>query len=280
MARFVRILAYLAGGAILLLVAAYGVVFFLSERRLGQEWPVPRGTLEVPADVAAIAEGKRLATIRGCVGGCHGPNAEGAVMFDRPLLGRIVAPSLALAAAKYDPGQLAGIIRKGVRPDGQSLLVMPSQAYAALTDGDTARIIAFLRSLPKGGEPLPANRLGPLGRLGLAIGKFKTAAQQFADVVPAPSPTAETRTGHYLAITICADCHGSNLRGAETPGFVAPDLVVTKAYSPEAFKALLREGRSIAGREMPTMGSVSRKHFSLLNDAEIAALYEYLRAAM
>lgn len=280
MPGFVRALAYFLVAAFLLLLVAYATVFLGSERKLRQEWPVPHPTLDIPADDAAIAEGRRLATIRGCYDGCHGPKGEGAVMFDQPLIARIVAPNLTLAAKKYDAGQLAAIIRNGVRPDGHSMIVMPSQTYAGLSDADTGRIIAFLRSLPKAGEPSPPHRFGPLGRVGLAVGKFKTAAQHIADAVPAPPPTEATRAGHYLATTICAECHGSNLRGGENPSFVAPDLVVTKAYSAEAFKVLLREGRPVVPRELPTMGPASQKHFAHMTDAEIAALYDYLRVAM
>ena len=65
-----------------LLVVAYAIAYVLSERILRRTYAIPAVTLSVPTDGASIAEGRRLATIRGCVGGCHGKNGEGRVLLD------------------------------------------------------------------------------------------------------------------------------------------------------------------------------------------------------
>jgi mono/diheme cytochrome c family protein len=159
------------------------------------------------------------------------------------------------------------------------MFVMPSSAFNGLTDVDLGRIIAFLRSLPVASGPGPSFNLGPLGRVGLAIGKFKTEAQSIAETVAPPEGTNEQASyGRYLARTICAHCHGTSLRGASTPEFVSPDLGVVGAYSPDAFIRLLRTGVAIGGRESNTMSPWARKLLSQLTDAEIAALYSYLHS--
>jgi hypothetical protein len=53
---------------------------------------------------------------------------------------------------------------------------MPSEVFIGLTDEDLGRIIAFLKTPPLVAGPGPGLELGPLGRIGLATGRFKLAA--------------------------------------------------------------------------------------------------------
>jgi mono/diheme cytochrome c family protein len=242
-------------------------------------YDVPRVSLTIPTDAAAIAEGRRLATIRGCFGGCHGKEAEGKVMFDKPMIAHIVAPDLTRAVRKYSDADLAAAIRHGVRPSGRSMIAMPSEAFVALSDEDLGRIIAFLKSLPPTQGPGPDVSAGPLGRLGLVTGRFKVVAQLVAEGIPPPEVKVEQGTqGRYLARTTCAQCHGTDLRGASNPSFTAPDLRVVKSYSADAFTQLLRTGAAIGGRTTEVMSEWSRGHLSQLNDSEITALHRYLQA--
>jgi mono/diheme cytochrome c family protein len=200
-------------------------------------------------------------------------------MFDQPLIARIVAPNLTAAVRKFSDAQLAGVIRNGVRPDGRSVLVMPSETFSGLTDEELGRIIAFLKSLPEAPGPGPSISPGPIGRVGLVVGKFKMAAQLIAETVPPPeAANEEAKRGRYLARTICAECHGTALRGASNPHFTSPDLRVVAAYSPDAFAQLLRTGVAIGGRDVGVMSAQARNNLSHLTDSEIAALYSYLHS--
>ena len=262
-----------------LLVLAYLVVYLQSERVLHQRYSVPTATFSVPADADSIAEGRRLAIMRGCYFGCHGKQAEGRVLFDQAMIARIVAPNLSAATRKYNDAQLSAIIRDGVRPDGRSLIVMPSEVFHDLSDAELGDIIAFLRSLPPSAGPGPEFSVGPLGRVGLAMGQFKLAAGEIADVVPPPEATDETAAwGRHLARTICAQCHGTSLRGASNPDFTSPSLQVVAAYSTPAFTQLLRTGVPPSGRKLIEMSDAARNNLSHLSDAEILALYAYLHA--
>ena len=262
-----------------LAIATYAVVYVLSERVLNHTYAAPAVAISIPTDSASITEGQRLATVRGCLGACHGKGAEGIVLFDQPMIGRIVAPNLTAAVHQYSDAELAAIIRNGVRPDGRSMLVMPAEVFAGLTDNDLARIIAFLKSLPEVAGPGPSIAMGPVGRIGLAMGKFKTAAQLIAETVPPPEATnEEAQFGRYLARTICAGCHGTALHGDSNPNFTSPDLRIVAAYSPGAFSQLLRTGIAIGGREVGEMSLTARANLSHLTDSEIAALYSYLHS--
>ena len=277
MKRVLRWIGVALASLVGLAVVAYAVVYVVSEQALQRKYPVPSITISIPSDPESIKEGQRLITVRGCFPGCHGKAGEGHVMFDEPAIARIVAPNLTAAAKKYSGAELAAILRNGVRPDGRSMLVMPSQTYAGLTEADLAKIIAFLKTLPEVPGPGPGISYGPVGRLGLAIGKFKMAAEHIATDVPPIAATSDlTRQGRYLAQTICSECHGSALRGDSNPDFTSPDLRVVTAYSPEAFVRLLRTGVAVGERTVGVMTAQSKNNLSHLTDAEIAALHAYL----
>ena len=262
-----------------LVVVAYAVLYVLSERALRRTWEVPAVALKIPTDRRSIEEGRRLAYVHGCFGECHGKAGEGTVFFDQPMIARLVAPNLTTAVRRYNDAQLAVIIRDGVRPNGRSVFAMPAETFNGMSDADLADIIAFLKSLPPVAGPEPSFSPGPLGRLGLATGEFKTAAEIIADTVPPPAATnPQAERGRYLARTICTECHGTNLRGDTNPEFTSPDLRIVAAYSPEAFTRLMRTGIALGDRELGIMSKRARNGLSHLTDAEIAALYSYLHA--
>ena len=278
MKRLLRWIGVGAGVLVVLGAVAYAVVYVMSERILGRHYDAPASALAVPSDAASIAEGRRLATLRGCLG-CHGKDAEGTVLFDDPLIARIVAPNLTRAVRKYSDAELVTIIRHGLRPDGRSVVVMPSEEFVTLTDEDLGRIIAYMKTLPAVDGPDPAVSLGPLGRIGLVLGAYQTTAQIIAGMVPPPDTAQpQAAAGRYLARTTCAHCHGTDLRGASNPDFTAPALQIVAAYSPEAFTQFLRTGVALGGRELRVMSAVARKQLHDLSDDEIAALYSYLHA--
>jgi mono/diheme cytochrome c family protein len=261
-----------------LVLVAYGVVYALSERTLHRTYHEPLVAIDVPADSGAIVEGRRLAQLRGCSGGCHGTEIEGQVFMDVPLLAKVIAPNLSVAVRDYSDAEMARIIRRGVRPDGRSLVVMPSEMFSGLSDGDLGKILAYLHSVPPRPGPGREVRLGPLARLGLVLDKYQAAAQlvRGADslVSAYPAPGDSTAAGAYLARTVCTECHGLDLRGGEK----APDLRIAASYSTEAFTRLLRTGKALGDRELDLMSDVARRRFTHFTDAEIQALRGYLLA--
>ena len=278
MPRPLRWISIAVGSLIALGVLGYALVYGLSEREMRRTHEVPAAALTIPTDPDSIQEGRRLATIHGCLD-CHGKKAEGRVLFDDPKIARIIAPNLTAVVRRYDDAQLAVIVRNGLRPNGRSLFVMPSEAFVWMTDGDLGRIIAFLRSLPPVPGPDAGVTPGPLGRLGVVTGKFKTVAQLMAETAPPPAATSQdAELGRYLALTVCAECHGTSLHGASNPDFTSSDLRVVAAYSSEAFTRLVRTGAALGDRQLRTMSPYARNNLSQLTDSEISALYTYLHA--
>ena len=266
-------------GLVGLAVVAYVIVYFLSERALNRTYAIPKASITIPTDPESIAEGRRLAIIRSCFKGCHGKDSEGIVMFDEPMIGRVVAPNLSAAVRKYSDAELVNIIRNGVRPDGRSMVIMPSEAFVGLNDQDLGRILAFLKSLPESQGPGQSVSLGPLGRIGVALGQFNVVAELIARTVPPPEATGEEAIrGRYLARTICATCHAASLRGDSNPDFTSPDLRIVAAYSPEQFAKLLRTGVALGDRKVGEMTEYTKDNRLQFTDAEIAALHRYLHA--
>ena len=279
MTRALRWTGIAVGSLLGLAVLGYAIVYALSERVLRHTYPTPVIALNVPTDPQSIQEGRRLATIHGCVHDCHGKEMEGRVMFDDPKIAHIVAPNLTAAVHRYGDAQLALMIRNGIRPDGRSLIVMPAEAFTALTDSDLGLIIAFLKSLSPLPGPGPNIAMRPLGRLGIALGKFKPAAELISlTVLPPAATNQEAELGRYLARTVCAECHGTSLQGDVNPEFTSPDLRVVSAYTPETFARLMRTGVALGGRQLGVMSEQARNNLSQLTDSEISALYSYLHA--
>lgn len=263
---------------VLLLVVAGAIVYLLSERVLRRTYTEPQVDILVPSDSQSVLEGHRLALIRGCSGGCHGANIEGGVFIDDLLLARLVAPNLTAAVRRYSNADIVRIVRRGVRPDGFSVIGMPSEMFSGLTDEDLGEILAYLRSVPPRPGPAPERRLGPLARLAFVAGKLRPAAELVGRATLLtgiwPQDGDSTARGAYLARTSCTECHGLDLRGSDP----APDLRIAAGYSFEAFRGFMRTGKALGNRELPLMSSVARQRFSHFTDPELRELYAFLIA--
>ncbi len=84
-------------------IALLGVisVYILIGRDLSRTFDIAATEIAVPDDEANIAEGERLARLRGCYNGCHGKTTTGGVLIEMPDGTAVVAPDLAHAAQKY-----------------------------------------------------------------------------------------------------------------------------------------------------------------------------------
>ena len=277
MKRALRWLAYALGGLVALIIVGSSVVYALSARVLGRSYAIPDTRVAVPSGAAAVAEGKRLAAIRGCIG-CHHPNLEGEVFIDQLMLARVSAPNLSRLLPTYSDQELEQAIRHGVARDGRAMVIMPSSMYAQLSDADLGSIIAWLRTMPPvDRDRLPSRRIGPMGRLGLVLGKYhvEPAVIDHAAHHPAVTPKSDRLAyGKYLALTSCSECHGLDLRGE--PGNTPP-LTLASAYSEAEFRRFFKTGKALGGRELRLMSEVARGRFANFTDDEVAALHGYLK---
>ena len=232
-----------------------------------------------PDAAARLARGERIAAVLGCTG-CHGKDLTGED-WSEPGFGRLWTANLTRSAARYDDRQLARIIQSGARPD-RDLWEMPSHLFTQLAPEDMADLLAFLRSKPRTGPEHPAPQFEDSVRKEIAAGTFKSSRTQVAELGSASPPDAGAghALGRYIVRATCAECHGMDLRGGQphpeaTP---RPDLrVMVAAYDPEQFERLLRTGKAAGEREVSLMSEVARGRYTHLTDAELDAVYRYLR---
>jgi cytochrome c553 len=265
------------GALTVLALGAAAFVYLLSEQMIRKTYDLPLSSIAFPTDASSHTEGQRLATVRGCYNGCHGERLDGGVFIDQPLLARLVAPNLTQVAAQYTDAELERVIRHGVRRNGRSTLGMPSSMFYHLSDQDLGAIIGFLRSSRVTKGPATGISLGPLARLGLALGKLNPQAELIDHAAPrlAVRDTSDHITfGKYLGLTSCSECHGLELQG--NPDGSAPNLGIAAIYSEEDFARLMRTGKARGDRELRLMSDVARGRFSHLSAGEIKALHTYL----
>jgi cytochrome c553 len=242
----------------------------------------------IPAVAAAAVtagdpvEGARVARRVGC-DGCHAEGGKGGGMDIRtPQDDRIVAPNLTERRAHYDDRALALLLRQGKTHDGHVPVGMPIKMLQHLSDREVRDITAWLRAIPAVDHPgLAETTLTPDAAKQFAAGTHPYSIDMLPDaglVPPAAAPTEPLALGKHLAHTSCSECHGWDLNGFG--GDDAPSLVVAKAYTPEAFRRLMRTGEVAAGGKSKTgfMSEVAAYRFSVMTDAEVAALKAYLDA--
>lgn len=285
--------ARIVGGLAATALVAYGAVHLLSVNKAGASVRVPAHfTPQLDyADPALVAEGRHIATVRGCVD-CHGANLGGRLMIDDPLIGKVFTANLTTGkggrGATLTPEDWELAIRHGVRRDGTQLAVMPSPEFAALTDRDVAAIVAFMRTVPAVDNVQPRPALGPLGRVLYVTGQLDAyPASGMAQSVThraAIAPAVSLEFGQYVAHG-CTGCHNPNYSGGKVPGTppsfaaagnITPDSATGIGRWSEAdFMRALREGTRPDGSKLdPFMPVQLTKQ---MTDTELKAAYMYLR---
>lgn len=261
-----------------LIVLGLAYLYFASERVLDRRYEVAApAPLVIPTDPAEIAEGRHLAQLAGCMH-CHGDRLTGTVVDDIPKVLRLVAPNISTRLPDYSDAQLVTVLRKGVKPDGTSVVFMPSEMFRHLRDEDLARVIAWLRTVPASTEGVrEKTEVRLLGRLILANGDVKLAAQTIPSLPPpikGLDPEDPLSRGRYLVMNLCTECHGQDLGGFGPIN--APPLMVAKGYSTQQFARLMRDGVGLGDRQLPFMAPTAKARFSHLRDEELQAVYAFL----
>ena len=186
-------------GLVALVAATSLVIYVVSERALRRHYLATPTDLSASREASSVAEGLHLVQTRGCTG-CHGSNLQGKMFIDQPLMARVASPNLTRAVAEYSDKQLAHIIRRGVRPDGQSVVIMPSGSYSQLTDHDVRNILAYLRSAPSVEGQRRKRHIGPVARILFVIGRFKPAAVEAREADALASSYPKPGQPHWKTI--------------------------------------------------------------------------------
>jgi cytochrome c553 len=287
--RILKGIGFLAAGLAIIMVIGSATAFTVSNRKLALKYDVKLTTVAVPTDEASIAWGRHLVnTVTGCRD-CHGVDLSGTIMSDDPV-GVMAAPNLTRGAGGVG-GSLTDqdwvrAIRHGVRRDGSSLLIMPSYAYANISDRDLGAMIAYLKQLDAVDNELPGIRLRPMGRALVAAGMFdeefvakKTPQRQSYDAVEA-GMTIEY--GKYLAdIGGCTSCHRPNLKGGPAgPPDAPPASDISTAGLPDwnrdDFFRAIRDGRRPDGSEISEF--MPWRYMGAMTDDELDTIWLFMRS--
>lgn len=280
MKKFLKWLGFVVAALVGVALLGFAYLYFASERELDRKYSLADNTaLVIPTDATEIEEGRRIAQLAGCMN-CHGDNFAGTVVDDIPNVVRLVAPNVTPMLTSYSDAQLATVLRKGVKPDGTSVLFMPSEMFRHLRDEDLARVIAFLRTKPAVADGVSEKtQLRPIGRLIIASGDYKPAASAI-ESMPAATGGFDANDpvsrGRYLTMNACSECHGQKLEGVAPIN--APALAVAKGYSIEQFTRLMQEGVGLGDRQFRMMSPTAKARFTQFTPEEISAVHTFLQS--
>lgn len=282
----------IAGGALVaLVVIAAAVTALVSQRSIDRVYEVPpRAAPPIPGDSASLARGQHLVLAVAKCADCHGADLGGNIFYSSMPFGLFPASNLTGGrggvAATYTDADWVRAIRQALRRDGRPLPWMPADAYAWLSDGDLADVIAYVKSVKPVNRAWPTPHYGPLARMLLAMGRlpiFQAARiDLLQDSVPSPAPGANAEYGRYLTrVGGCVSCHGRELRGGlvVVPG-APPSANLTPAglknWTEADFFRVFREGRRPDGRVLDPSYMPWRSS-GMMTDEELRAIWTYLR---
>lgn len=274
----------------LLLVVAVGIFGLVqtSKSRAKRTYPVAEVSIIVPTDAAALAEGERLAQARGCTD-CHGAALVGRVFLEDPALGVYAGPNLTPASrvAQWSDGDIARLVRRGVRPDGTPAIFMPAHEYQRMPDAELGPIIAYIRSVPASDNDPGRCRFGLIGRVLHVTGGMPMLPAEIIDHQAPPSHDVDTSDpvafGSYIADS-CTGCHGVGLSGGKIPGTppsipipanITPHETGLAGWTRDQFASAVRQGTRPDGTPLDPF--MPFNNYSALTDHEIDSLWAYLQ---
>ena len=273
-----------------LAVVLIAVLYFTGQARFRQQFEDVRAeVIPIRTSPEALAVGEKWAETL-CTN-CHAPDLSGRPLIEDDNIGVIGSPNLTGGAggvgAFYTNLDWVRALRHGVAPDSTPLMGMPSDAFYFMSDADLGALIAYLKSVPPVDNDVSATRLKPLAYIMVSIGAF-------GDVFPAehiqhderpeiPDPGDLVSYGQYLVrVGDCANCHGSNLSGGESPvpgSPLAPNITpggTIAFWTPEEFIATIRTGETPYGRQL-NREYMPWDEYSNLSDEELTAILMYLQ---
>ena len=284
MKKVLKWVGVIVGVAVVLLAIAGFVVSSIGKSRARQTFEISASLLSsVSADSASLARGTHLSIIHACQE-CHGADLSGKIFVDAPPF-RVSASNLTSGAggigSSYSVEDFDRLIRYGVRPNGQSVIIMPSKTFHNLNDEDTAALIAYLKSVPPVDNELPPTELKTLGTILAGAGAVDLAESVHLEAArPGPVPPGETVDyGKYLTSITCIYCHGADLGGGEAlePGTPAPPALTKAASWPlDQFMSTIRTGVRPDGLPMDPQ-IMPWTAFRDMTDMELSAIHAYLQ---
>jgi mono/diheme cytochrome c family protein len=280
---------------VLILVGVAGFAFFQAsafDASIGKVYDIAPLDVHAVTDPTVIARGKHLVESLGGCGECHGADLGGKPGEDMGPLGVVPAPNLTTGKggviSRYSDGQLARVIRHGLRSSGKSLVFMPAQDLSWWPADDLQALVSYLRTLPPVDRTMDQPRIGLFGKVLDRVGVVPLdIARRIDHAAPRPKSMPAQPTAEYGAMLArgCVSCHGEHFSGGPIPG--APsDLPVPANITPHAtglgaateadWNRLLDTGIKRNGQPLNPFMPISM--LRAMDTAERSALWKFLQA--
>lgn len=268
----------------LLALGYYTKAYITVGSRKSKVYVVKPVKLDIPADSAMIAQGKRLVIVKGC-NDCHGNDLGGRVLFEQKGIGRLVARNLTKGKGgiprDFDTDDWVRAIRHGLRRDGTPLIYMPSGAFNQLSETDLKAVIAYCAQVPPVDRQNPPSEIGVGATILADLGELELfEAEKIDHNAALPLVIREGVTadfGKYVS-QICTGCHKSNMKGTPGEGGT-PDISSTGQsahWTDEQFFQTLRTGKRPDGTGLKA--PMPWQMTAAFSDTEMRALRMYLKS--
>jgi cytochrome c553 len=252
-------------------------------------YDVPVPTVVRSSDPIVLARGKHLSeSVAPCVASaCHGKDLSGGEPIAMGPVATLRGTNITETIVDYSDGDLARLLRHGIKKDGRSVTFMPVQDYAWLPDDDVTAIISYVRTIPavhRNTEPTEIKTLGKvLDRKDQII--FDVARRiDHRSGVRAKGATPTVEYGRFLAMG-CQGCHGEHFSGGRIPGApsamaiplnLTPHETGIGDWSFDDFNRLLDEGMRKNGKRLDPL--MPYEAFAKFDGIERRALWAFLRS--
>lgn len=280
-------------GVLIALVVVVGLIGYIrGGSMLTRKFDYTPDNITVPTDAEAVANGEYLVKHFMLCADCHGENLAGKEFVNDPSFATIYTPNLTSGqggiGATYTDADWIRALRHGIRPNGEVLMIMPSNEYTHADAGELGDMIAYLKTLQAVDNPIPARKLTTVPRILMGLGVIPAAEllpamsiDHNAPPTTAPARGATAEYGAYRVLT-CKGCHSPNLAGApadaQTGLPAAPNLTPggeIAGWTEEEFLTTLATGVTPSGRELspampwPAIGTADKE--------DLQAIWAYLQ---
>jgi mono/diheme cytochrome c family protein len=306
-----RMLVRAGLGILGILVLAVAGIAATAQARWDRTFEAPEPDLRASTDPVLLEQGRYLVYGPAHCSYCHTPPADWPRLDageEVPLVGGYemklplgvlrspnITPDRETGIGRYSDGQLARMLRHGVRPNGR--VAFPVMEFQNLSDHDVIAVLSYLRSVEPVRNAVADHDWNLVGK-GLLALMIKPAAPTGQPPVKSPEPGVSIERGAYLANSVanCAGCHsprnlvdgsytGPRFSGGtmEVDGdpdqiFGVPNLTPDPktghlaAWSEERFLARFRAGAGYPGSHMPWNA------FARMSDDDVRSIYRYLNS--
>jgi mono/diheme cytochrome c family protein len=291
--KMVKRIAKVFAVLVLLGVIGLGVFVYMNtsayDASMDKAYDVPPMAITKSDDPAVIARGEHFSiAIAACSAkDCHGADYSGGRFIDMGPVGTFAGPNITNVLPAYSDGELARLIRHGIKNNGRSICFMPVGDFDWLPDDDVKAIVSYARTMKPSDKPSAgATNVKTLGKIldhnnKIAFDIARRIDHDKIESAPPPSPTPAY--GKFIA-RLCTGCHGEHLSGGKIPGAPAkmavplnltPDATGLAGWTYQDFEKMLETGNRKNGTPLDKMMAVDS--FREMDDTERHALFSYLQ---